>query len=109
MNSCIFCQIARREIPKEFTYEDEEIVVFPDINPVRPVHLLIMPKKHIADFLDPAGDLLWKKLRTVAQKMIREQKLENRGYRILINGGGAQIIDHLHLHLMGPMGEKVKF
>lgn len=103
---CIFCKIAKREILKEFTYEDEEIMVFPDINPVRPIHLLIMPKEHIPDFMELADELLWKKLMVVVQKMIREEKLENRGYRILINGGGAQIINHLHLHLIGPMGSK---
>ena len=49
MNDCIFCRIARKEIPKEFTYEDEDIMVFPDINPVKPIHLLIIPKKHIPE------------------------------------------------------------
>ncbi|MDP3726997.1 MAG: HIT domain-containing protein [bacterium] len=108
MSDCIFCKIANREVPKEFTYEDQDIMVFPDINPVKPVHLLIMPKKHIADFSDLLDDKLLGKLRVVIQKMIIEQKLENRGYRLLVHGGGAQIIDHLHIHLLGPLGKAVR-
>ena len=108
MNNCIFCKIANREIPKEFTYQDEKIMVFPDIYPVRPVHLLVMPKKHIGDFLELSESELFKKLLVVLQKMVKEQKLENRGYRIAIHGGGAQIIRHLHIHLMGPVGSREK-
>jgi len=108
MNDCIFCKIANKEIAKEFTYEDENVVVFPDIHPVAPVHLLIMPKEHIRDFGDIRDATLWGKLRKVIQKMIKEQKIEDKGYRLVVNGGGAQIIDHLHIHLMGEIGKKVK-
>lgn len=111
MNDCIFCKIAKKEVPKDFTYEDENIMVFPDIRPVAPIHLLIMPKKHFRDFGDFKGvenDGLFLNLKTVIQKMIREQKIENKGYRLVVNGGGAQIIDHLHVHLMGEIGKKVK-
>ncbi|MBI1982368.1 MAG: HIT domain-containing protein [Candidatus Levybacteria bacterium] len=105
MSDCIFCKIANREVPKEFTYEDSDVMVFPDINPVKPIHLLIMPKKHIRDFSELADNSLLDKLRIVIQRMIKEQKLENRGYRLVVNGGGAQIIDHLHIHLLGPLGK----
>ena len=105
---CIFCKIRDREIPKEFTYEDSKIMVFPDINPVKPIHLLIVPKKHIVDFLELEDNLIWGKLVSITQKMIKEKKLEDRGYRISINGGGAQIIEHLHFHLIGPLGSKAK-
>lgn len=105
---CIFCKIANKEITKEFTYLDEDIMVFPDINPVKPIHLLIVPKKHVTDFLELQETSLWEKIRVVLQRMIGEQKLENRGYRIVINGGGAQIINHLHIHLMGPITKTVK-
>lgn len=108
MNGCIFCKIAKREIPKNFTYEDKDIMVFPDINPVAPVHLLIMPKRHIRDFEDFEDDILMSKIRRAIQKMIKEQKIEDKGYRLVVNGGGAQIIDHLHIHLMGDIGRKVK-
>lgn len=83
-------------------------MVFPDINPVAPVHLLIMPKKHIKDFGELRDDDLWRKMRKVIQKMIKEQKIQDKGYRLVVNGGGAQIIDHLHIHLMGKIGQQLK-
>lgn len=106
-NICIFCKIRDSEVATEFTYEDRDTMVFPDINPVRPVHLLIVPKIHIKDFTQLTDNLLWTKLLNITKEMIKEQKLEDRGYKILINGGGAQVIDHLHIHLMGPLGKKV--
>jgi len=108
MNDCIFCKIANKEIPKEFTYEDDEIMVFPDIHPVAPVHLLIMPKKHIEDFLMIKDGGLMMKLIEIVQKMVRQTGLQKMGYKLVVNGGGAQIIDHLHVHLMGPMGKEAK-
>lgn len=106
--NCIFCKIASHEISKEFTYEDSEIMVFPDIHPVRPVHLLVMPKKHIGDFLELVDGDLFNKLREVIQAMISKTGLSKKGYRLTVHGGGAQIIDHLHIHLMGPMGKAAK-
>lgn len=90
---------------KEFTYEDEDVMVFPDISPLRPIHLLIVAKKHIKDFLDLEDFGLLEKLISAAKKMIKDQGLEGKGYRLGINGGGAQAIDHLHIHLMGPIGK----
>lgn len=107
MNDCIFCKIARHEVSKDFTYEDEDIMVFPDIHPIKPIHLLIVPKKHIPDFLNLQDKEILDKTRSVIQKMIKEQGLIGKGYRLGVNGGGAQGIDHLHIHLMGPMGLKV--
>jgi histidine triad (HIT) family protein len=103
--SCLFCKFAIGELPKEFVYEDADIIVFPDIRPIKPVHLLIMPKVHITDFQDLTNDSLLSKIRKVIQQMVKEKKLEHAGYRILINAGGAQAIDHLHFHLLGPMGK----
>lgn len=108
MTDCVFCKIRDRIIPKEFTYEDKEIMVFPDINPVAPVHLLIVPKKHIVDFFDLKDGVLLDKIKVIIQKMIVDQKIQNEGYRLVVNGGGAQIIDHLHIHLMGKIGQKLK-
>lgn len=102
MQDCIFCKIAHKEIPKEFTYENDDIMVFPDIHPLRPIHLLIVPKNHIATFAHLTDDVLLGKIRKVIQQMIQDEKLEGRGYRIVVNGGGAQAIDHLHFHLTGP-------
>ncbi len=108
MVDCIFCKIAKHEVPKEFIYEDEEIMVFPDIYPIAKVHLLVIPKKHIEDFLDFEEDVLLSKLKKIIQKMVKKNKLENRGYRLTINGGGAQILNHLHIHLTGPLGKPAK-
>lgn len=107
MNNCIFCKIRDQKIPKDFTYEDEDIMVFPDIKPIKPVHLLIVPKEHISDFtaLTSEHDALLGKIRKVIQEMVGKQQIENSGYRIVINAGGAQAIDHLHLHLTGPWGK----
>jgi histidine triad (HIT) family protein len=102
---CIFCKIRDRIIPKEFTYEDEDLMVFPDIHPYKPVHLLVVPKKHIKDFLDLQEDNLFGKIGKIMRKMIKKQNLGNKGYRVLINGGGAQFVDHLHVHLLGPIGK----
>ncbi len=108
MKDCIFCKIANKEIPKEFTYEDEEVMVFPDIHPVKPIHLLVMPKKHVPDFLDLDDNALLGKIKKVIQNMVRQQGLANKGYRLVVHGGGAQVIDHLHIHLLGPIGKMAK-
>lgn len=103
MEDCIFCKIANKEIPKEFTYEDDDVMVFPDIHPVKPIHLLIVPKKHIPEFLHVKDSTIYVKLFTVVQKMIKQSGLKGKRHRIMINGGGLQDIDHLHIHLMGPV------
>lgn len=108
MKSCIFCKIAAHEIPKEFDYEDEHIMAFSDISPIAPVHILVVPKKHIPDFMDVRENEILNKLRDVAQKIVKEKKLEDKGFRLTLNAGGAQIVGHLHLHLTGPLGKAVK-
>lgn len=108
MKNCIFCKIKDRIISKKFIYEDEDLMVFPDIHPLKPIHLLIIPKKHIDDLLMMNDEDLMIKLTKIIKKMVKEQKLENKGYRIVVNGGGAQIIQHLHFHLLGPLGKDMK-
>jgi histidine triad (HIT) family protein len=108
MDNCIFCKIAKGEISKDFTYQDDELMVFPDIHPKTSIHLLIVPRKHIADFMDTPAELL-SKMCALAKKLVKEKDLDNKGFRLVINGGGAQIIQHLHLHLLGPLGNKADF
>lgn len=105
---CIFCKIRDRIIPKDFIYEDDNVMVFPDINPIKPVHLLIMPKKHIKDFTELAEIEILEELKKTIQRMILSYKIGNKGYRLVVNGGGAQVIDHLHIHLLGPVGKGAK-
>lgn len=109
MSDCLFCKIIKREIPAKFVYEDDDLIVFPDLHPIKPVHLLIIPKTHIADFAEISDSKLMDKIRVVIQKMVKEKKLENKGYRLVVNGGGAQIVNHLHVHLMGPLGKAANF
>ena len=102
---CIFCKIASREIPSNIVYQDEDVVVFPDINPVTPVHMLIIPVKHITTVSDAAeaDAALLGKMVLVANKVAKEQGLDENGYRLIINCKeyAGQVIWHLHMHLMG--------
>ena len=102
MKDCIFCKIVKKEIPKEFVHEEEEIFVFKDINPKAPVHLLVVPLVHIKTFLDLKDKhfSLLTNMMKVVQRLIQQQKLKS-GYRVVINGGKYQEIDHLHFHLLG--------
>jgi histidine triad (HIT) family protein len=100
---CIFCQIRDKKIPAKILYEDEDVLVFPDIRPVRPVHLLVIPKQHVSELIAVDNAMLLQKLLTVVQNMIAREGLKDKGYRVTLNGGGAQIVQHLHIHVMGPM------
>jgi histidine triad (HIT) family protein len=102
---CIFCKIANKEVPKEFIYEDDLVMVFKDLNPVRPVHLLIVPKAHVSELVTVEEPVLFQQLFSVVQTMIAREGLKDEGYRVVINGGGAQVVNHLHIHLMGPINK----
>ncbi len=109
-HDCLFCKIVNREIPSEFLYEDDSYVVFKDINPAAPVHLLLVPKKHIRSINDLSpeeGDVI-SGLFMVAKEMAREQGVNESGYKLLFNveKGGGQEIFHLHLHLIGGWQKK---
>ncbi len=103
---CIFCKIAAGEIPAKKLYEDERAIALADINPQAPVHLLIIPKQHIASLVELRTSEreinLVGHLHSIASQLARQQNLD-KGYRIVINTGpdGGQTVDHLHLHLMG--------
>lgn len=102
MKDCIFCKIAKKELPKEIFYEDEEILAFDDINPLSPVHLIVIPKKHIEDFFHSDAKTI-EAISSAIRHVIDKKSLMGKGYRITVNGGGAQDINHLHFHLRGPM------
>ncbi len=108
MKNCIFCKIAEHVVPKDFSFEDKDLMVFDDINPLKPVHILIVPKKHIKDFNELEDSKLWDKIRKITQDMVSKKGIKSKGYRFTINGGGAQIIDHLHIHVTGPLGKAAK-
>jgi histidine triad (HIT) family protein len=102
---CIFCQIVDGKIPSDILYQDEEVLAFRDINPRAPVHLLIIPKKHIASLnqLTEREMLLMGRMVSVASKLAKSEGVSESGYRLVINCGreGGQLVSHLHLHLLG--------
>lgn len=103
--SCLFCRIARREIETQVLFEDDHVLAFPDINPQAPVHILLIPKQHIAttdDFRAEHGDLL-ARLMLAATKVGRDQGLNQDGYRLVMNcqEGAGQSVFHVHMHLLG--------
>lgn len=110
MNDCIFCKIAKGEIPSDKVYEDDEILGFRDLSPKGPVHILFIPKKHYATLNDiPAADLpIIGKIFRAVQKVAEEQGVAESGYRTLINTNrnSGQVVFHVHWHLIGgkPLG-----
>ena len=103
--SCIFCQIVSGERPADFLYRGDSLVVFRDAHPHAPVHVLIVPKKHIRSVNDLTEEdiNLVSELILKAREMARDQSIANSGYKLLFNveRGGGQVIFHLHLHLIG--------
>ena len=102
---CLFCRIIKGELKADKVFEDDLVVVIKDIKPKAPTHLLIMPKVHIGNIADLklsqkslAGHLL-----VVAGELARKDKLDKKGFRLVVNNGpgGGQEIPHLHIHLMG--------
>jgi histidine triad (HIT) family protein len=102
MKECLFCSIVEKKIPAKIFYEDKEVVVVPDINPKKRVHLLVLPSVHIKSFLDITDNQfpMLTKMGKVVQSLIKEEKIEG-GYQLLFNGGRYQHVPHLHWHLMG--------
>jgi histidine triad (HIT) family protein len=104
MSECVFCKIVSGEIPCEKVYEDDEILAFNDINPQTPVHIVIIPKKHVEDIsvLGEKDDGLAGKILRIAANTAKEKRLGG-GYRILTNCGAdaGQTVFHLHFHLLG--------
>jgi histidine triad (HIT) family protein len=102
--NCIFCRIASGELPSRKVYEDDDVVAFPDLHPIAPVHLLMVPKEHfisLTEAQDRHAALLGKML-LLAPRLAREQGATN-GFRVIINNGpdGGQEVHHLHVHVLG--------
>ncbi len=102
---CIFCEIVARRAPAEVIHETEHLVVFPDIRPQAPVHLLIVPKRHIRSVNELAAEdrLLVGEMFLAAREMAQHRGIAQSGYRLQVNveRGGGQVIFHLHMHLVG--------
>lgn len=104
MENCIFCKIIRGEIPSKKVYEDDDVVAFHDINPLAPVHFMLVPKQHVASLAEagPAHQNVLGKIMVLAPRLAKEQGC-NDGFRIIINTGrvARQDVYHLHIHIIG--------
>jgi histidine triad (HIT) family protein len=107
MENCIFCKIAQKTAGATIVYEDDEIIAFDDISPSAPIHILVVPKEHIESIADLNGNHqgVISKMIFAAKRIAEEKKLV--GYKLVFNVGreGGQVIDHLHLHLLGGWGK----
>lgn len=105
MKDCIFCKVAKKEIPAQIVFENEDLVAFEDLHPQSPVHVLLIPKKHIPtlDKIAAEDKILLGKLIWAAKEIARQKKIAEPGFRLVLNCNpdGGQLIYHLHLHLMG--------
>jgi histidine triad (HIT) family protein len=105
MSDCIFCKIVAGEIPSTLVYEDEHVIAFEDINPLAPVHVLIVPRSHVAT-LNDTGDAppgLADAVMRAAREIARQRGVAGPGYRLVANcnAEGGQEVFHLHFHLLG--------
>lgn len=105
MEDCVFCKIVKGEIPSSKVYEDDKIISFKDLSPEAPVHVLIIPKKHISSLNEvdsEAADIIAHIFKTVP-KLVKELGIDEGGYRIVSNCGedGGQSVPHVHFHLLG--------
>ena len=105
MSDCLFCKIVEGKIPARRVYEDADVIAFDDIQPQAPVHVLVIPRKHVATLndLDPGDDALAGKLLRVAAQLAKERGIADRGWRatVNVNRDAHQLVFHVHLHLMG--------
>lgn len=106
MSDCIFCKISKGQFGTEFLYQDEEIVVFRDINPKAKTHLLVVPKRHIDSVmaLDVSDELLMGKLIMAGKKVAEDLKLDGYKLQIHVGESGGQEIFHIHVHLLSNQG-----
>ena len=113
MEDCLFCKIVKGEIPCTKVYEDEEILAFHDINPQAPIHILVIPKKHITSLahLKKDDEILVGKIYSVINNIAEKQGFKEDGFRVIVNCGknGGQEVMHLHFHVLAgkPLGEKI--
>ena len=104
-SDCIFCKVARGEAPAKVVYEDGDLLAFKDINPQAPVHILIIPKRHIPNLaaLEAGDEALVGKIHALAKTLAREHSMVQCGFRVVVNSGpdAGESVPHLHFHLLG--------
>ncbi len=108
---CIFCEIVKGDIPADKVYEDDNYLAFKDIKPKAPVHILIIPKKHIESLsdIDDSNKNIIGDMAVIANKLARQFNIDKSGYRVVINNGpdSGQEVFHIHMHLLG--GKRMSF
>ncbi len=113
MEDCLFCKIIKGEIPANKVYEDEEILAFHDINPAAPIHILVIPKKHITSLahMEKEDEAIIGKIYDVINKIAEDKGFKEDGYRVVVNCGknAGQTVMHLHFHILAgkQFGEKI--
>lgn len=113
MDDCLFCKIIKKEIPSKVVYEDDAVLAFRDINPVAPVHILVIPKKHIGSLVELTNEdeAIVGKIYTIINKIAKQEGIAEKGFRVIVNCGedGGQEVKHLHFHLLGgkKLGTKI--
>ena len=104
MEDCLFCKIIKGEIPSERIYEDDDIIAFNDINPLAPIHILVIPKKHIASLahIEAGDEELIAKIYNTINILAEEMGFKEKGFRVVVNCGedGGQEVMHLHFHVL---------
>ena len=102
-DSCLFCRIARKEIPATIVFEDDKVVAFRDIDPKAPTHVIVIPRDHVASLNDATEASLLGALQVAAATIARSEGIAERGYRTVMNCGAdaGQTVFHVHLHLLG--------
>ena len=113
MEDCVFCKIIKGEIPSDKVYEDDEILAFKDINPAAPVHILVIPQKHISNLLEieENDEIIITQIYKVINKIVKEMNIEKDGFRVIVNCGkdAGQEVMHLHFHVLAgkKLGDKI--
>ncbi len=113
MQDCLFCRIIKGEIPSTKVYEDEDILAFNDINPAAPIHILVIPKKHIESlaYMEKEDEVIVGKIYGVINKIAEEKGFKDSGYRVIVNCGkdAGQEVMHLHFHVLAgaKFGDKI--
>lgn len=105
MSDCLFCKIRAGDIPADIVFEDDDVLAFNDVNPQAPVHILIIPKRHISTVndIEDADEAIMGKLFSVAKTLASQQGIADDGYRLVVNCNekAGQTVFHIHMHLMG--------
>ncbi len=113
MEDCIFCKIIKKEIPSTIIYEDDKVIAFNDVNPAAPIHILVVPKKHIETLLDVSDqdNELISYVYQIINKIAKEKGFANNGFRVIVNCGkdSGQEVMHIHFHVLGgkKLGDKI--